>query len=72
MKDFTGKELRVGQVVICITGHYKEFKIGTVKKITNKMVLIDFKFGSTRIFPSQTIIADKEMTLKYKLGHNYS
>lgn len=67
MKDFTGKELKIGQVVICITGKYKEFKVGIVTNITSYMVLVDFGFKSTRIFPSQTIIADK-VTLKYKLG----
>jgi len=60
-KDFMGKELEVGDSVVYIQLHYRTLKIGTVEKITSKMLKIDDgSRDGTRQFHSQVIKVGEE------------
>lgn len=48
MKDFLGKELNVGDKVVCLRPEYKYFVHGEVVKITEKTMQIEITMGSRK------------------------
>ena len=57
MKDFLGKELAIGDKVICEnTGVYKGLHKAVVVKFTPQMVRVEFLNGSTALKDSTSLV----------------
>ncbi len=60
-KDFLGKELKVGDEVVFVLLGYREFRRGTVKKLTPKTLIVEQSAASgsynreTKQFHNQVI-----------------
>ncbi len=52
MKDFLGKELAVGDKVVCLEKDYKNLIHATVVKLTEKTIFVEF---TRRAFPDRMV-----------------
>jgi len=64
-KDFLGQEISVGDIVVFVEIDYRNLMLGTVDKITPKMVFLSHQRGvlhwtSCKQFHNQVVVIPKE------------
>jgi len=58
--DFDGNEVKVGDRIIIQALHYKDLRVKTVKRFTEKKVVVEYTHGERFIDPKRTALAYRQ------------
>ena len=59
--DFTGKTIVLGDIVITISGFYKNLCMGKVTKICEKKILIKYDHNGIYKYPKEVVVWTNEL-----------